>query len=122
MLFNLKKGFEQLKNSAFLKDVFIWSMVVLGALLNMGFLYYIKSKINAPDETVNLNFLGIDYKVVGDTTTYNIPIFVALFSIFNIFIARLAYKYDLLMAYMLVITVPLFNAFYLASAVFFLNI
>jgi len=65
MLFNLKKGFEQLKNSAFLKDVFIWSMVVLGALLNMGFLYYIKSKINAPDETVNLNFLGIDYKVVG---------------------------------------------------------
>ena len=112
----------KISKSYFLKDLFIWMSVILGILFNVAFFYLLKIKIGGDISSIDSSFSGIGYDfILNGEKVYNVPIFIAIFSLFNILIARILYGYDLLASYILITAIPVLNGFYFFSTFLFLS-
>jgi hypothetical protein len=113
----LKKIIKGIKNSYFLKDFFIISMIFIGIILGAVFFYYTKSKI-VYDGFVGASLVGAgyDYSFVGDEF-YKNSMFILSFCLLNIILAKLIYTYDMLASYILVASIPVLNTIYLFNTI-----
>lgn len=110
---------HKIKQSEFLLDGYVLSMIGLGAIMNGALWYYLKWKIDPSEAFVALHFtyaLGVD--LIGSAAhLYDAPYYAVLFSLANILIARLVYRYDILVAYTLISAIPIFNAVMIFNSV-----
>ncbi len=117
-----KNIIESIKKSLFLRDPFVWGMIFLSILFFAAFLYYTKLKLNDFKNVADASLTGIGYEFISDGgSLYQIPIFVAIFSILNIIGSKIVYNYDVLASYVLIVSVPILNALYFFGAFVFLS-
>ena len=106
-------GFQRFKNADFISDTYVLGMIMSGILMNAALWYYLKDAFGATDTFVTIHYTaasGVD--LIGTTSDiYQLAYEAALFSLANIFIARLVYGYDVFMAYIAVSALPLLNGF-----------
>lgn len=113
-------AWDAIRKSEFLFDKYVLGMIVLGGVINAVIWYYLAHMFHQPqDAFVTLHFtaaLGAD--LIGEASEiYDAPFYIALLSGANIMLARLLYAYDVLLAYFLVTTVPVLNAFVFVNSV-----
>ncbi|MEK7452840.1 MAG: hypothetical protein AAB614_01245 [Patescibacteria group bacterium] len=105
---------NHIKNSPFLRDLFVWKMIFIGFLFNLAFYYYLKSESDSFRDGLDYaSLIGLDYSISqGDGNFYGFILIIAIISIFNIICSRVIYNYDILASYILIISVPLLNILY----------
>jgi len=112
---DILKSVKKRKMPDFFKDIFIIITVLSGALLGAVFFYYTRSKLGYDAFTeASLIGVGYDHSFSG-ASFYNTSAFILFFCLLNIIIARIVYAYDVLAAYILVVSVPLINIIYFTS-------
>jgi hypothetical protein len=118
-------AWNAVKKSEFLFDKYVLGMIAGSAIINAALWYYIDHAFHQPqDAFVTLHFttaLGAD--LIGEASEiYSAPFYIALLSGANIVLARLLYAYDILLAYFLVTTVPVLNAFVFVNSVLLVEV
>lgn len=113
ILNTVSKGFEKFKNADFISDKYVLGMILAGALINAAFWYYLRHSLGAADTFMTTHYtLAFGADLIGTTSDiYQLVYEAALFSLANIFIARLLYGYDIFMAYIAVSALPVLNGF-----------
>ncbi|MBI5913376.1 hypothetical protein HY839_02950 [Candidatus Azambacteria bacterium] len=118
-------AWNTVKRSEFLFDKYVLAMIALAAAINAALWFYLGRAFHQPqDAFVTLHFtaaLGAD--LIGEASEiYTAPFYAVLLSGANIILARLLYSYDVLLAYLLVTTVPLLNIFVLINSVLLVSV
>ena len=112
---NILKSIKKRKMPDFFKDIFIISMVLSGALLGAAFFYYTKSRLGY-GAVAEASVVGVGYdNSFSGSSFYDTSAFILFFCLINIIIARIVYAYDILAAYILVVSIPIMNIIYFTS-------
>lgn len=102
---------KKIKLPDFVLDKFIISMTVAAVAINGYLWHYFKISIDPANAFATLHFTassGTD--LIGNAADiYNIYYEALLFSVLNLFLARLAYNYDIFSSYILISLSPFLN-------------
>ena len=109
----LGTAFKRFKDADFISDNYVLGMILLGALINAAFWYYLKHSLGTADTFMTTHYtLAFGADLIGTTADiFGLAYEAALFSLATIFIARLVYGYDVFMAYIAVSALPILNGF-----------
>ena len=113
------KFIKKIKVSDFFKDFFVLAMIFSGVVLGAVFFYYTNSKM-AFEGSSAASLSNIEFGYAFSFTEngfYKTSVIILLFCLINIIIARLVYAYDILAAYILIVSIPVLNIIYFLNTV-----
>ena len=119
----MKKNIKEIiLKSNFLRDWYIFALVLLSLLFIVAFYMLVKKHFGG-SEILNLSSFGVGYEFLPQSENWlDIVKFLTGISLFNIILAKLFYEYDLLVAYILITSIAILNVIYCFSALLFLSV